>query len=140
MTEPEQIDKTETPGQTRRGNSLFIFAAFAAIIFAFSYKPSVEAIYCNAKTLSPKPEVIMLGATWCSYCYKARKYFTDNKISYCEYDIEDNGEGEKMYAKLNKDSIMPAGIPILYIGDFQLSGFDLNSIEKALSISRGNPE
>ena len=140
MAEQEQTETTNTTRQVRRGNGLFFLAVFAAIIFALSYKPQIDTIFCNAETLYPKPQVIMLGASWCSYCYKARKYFTDSEISYCEYDIEDNGEGEQMYADLSNNPLMPVGIPVLYIGDFKLSGFDQRSIEKALSISKRNSE
>lgn len=140
MNEQEQTanSETKTPKQARRGNGLLIFAIFAVILFAINYKPSVETIYCNAKTLSPKPEVIMLGATWCPYCYKARKYFIDNEVSYCEYDIEDDGKGKQIYTEMDKNPMLPLGIPVLLIGDYKLSGFDQRSIEKALSINKGN--
>ena len=75
----------------------------------------------------------MLGASWCPYCYKARKYFVDNKVSYCEYDIEDDSKGEQMYARINTNPTMPLGIPILFIGSYTLSGFDEHSIKKLLS-------
>ena len=135
MAEQEQTDtaETETPKQARRGNGLLVFALFAAMVFAASYRPSVEAVYCDAKNLSNKPEVIMLGASWCPYCYKARKYFVDNKVSYCEYDIEDDSKGEQMYARINTNPTMPLGIPILFIGSYTLSGFDEHSIKKLLS-------
>ena len=145
MAEQEQTEnadtaETETPKQVRRGNGLLVFALFAAIIFAVSYRPSVEAVYCDAKNLSNKPEVIMLGASWCPYCYKARKYFVDNNVSYCEYDIEDNGKGEGMYARINNNPTMPLGIPVLFIGDYQFSGFDQRSVEKLLSKTKSNSD
>ncbi|MDH5388493.1 MAG: glutaredoxin family protein [Gammaproteobacteria bacterium] len=123
----------------RRFNSLFIFGLFATVIFAISYKPSIETIYCNTETLSTKPDVVMLGAIWCPYCYKARKYFLNNEISYCEYNIEDNGEGEQMYADINTNPLMPLGIPVLFIGDYTFSGFDQRRIEKALSEIKSEP-
>lgn len=122
--------------QNRRTNGLLIFTVLAAMLFAISYKPSVETIYCNAGTLSPKPDVIMLSTSWCPYCYEARRYFARNEISYCEYDIEVDIRGKNMYDEANKYADrtgMPLGTPVLFIGDHQTSGFDEDRIEKLLS-------
>ena len=135
QTENADTTKTETPWHTRRGNGLLVFALFAAMVFAVSYKPSVEAIYCNAETLSAKPDVIMLSTSWCPYCYKARRYFVNNEISYCEYNIEKDNKGRKMYDHANRyasQTGMPLGTPVLFIGDHQLSGFDEDRIEELL--------
>ena len=140
MNELDQTKKPETKKtkQTRRGNNLLIFIAFTAILFAIYYKPSIDSVYCDKKILASQPEVIMLGTLWCPYCYKARKYFVKNNIHYCEYNVEDNAEGEQKYASINKNPGMPIGIPVLLIGDYMLSGFDQKSIEKALSKNRSN--
>lgn len=137
MAEQEQTDtaETETSGHTRRGHGLLIFALFAAMVFAVSYRPSVEAIYCNAEILSAEPEVIMLSTSWCPYCYKARRYFVNNEVSYCEYDIEKDNKGRNMYDHANRyanQTGIPLGTPILFIGDHQLSGFDEDRIEELL--------
>lgn len=142
----EQIDSPETtdtqvsetkPPRRRRFSGLIAFGFFATIALAVTYRSPVETIYCTTETLSPEPDVIMLGASWCPYCYKARKYFIDNKIDYCEYDIEDDGKGAQMYSQINNRSnipgLQPAGIPILLIGDYQFSGFEESRIKKALA-------
>lgn len=138
---PEISDNTKPePRRVRRLSGPIIFALFALVIFGIAYKPAVETVYCNAETLSAKPDVVMLGAVWCPYCYKARKYFVDNAVSYCEYDIEDNGAGAQMYSAINSRASMPGmqplGIPILFIGDYQFSGFDERRIAKALATLR----
>ena len=136
MSEQEQTAQTESPKRPRSLNGLVIFAIIFAIVFAISYRPSVEAIYCDKENLLLKPDVVMLGTSWCPYCNKARKYFVNNKISYCEYDIEKNARGKQMYdaidSKRNQMG-MPLGIPVLLIGDYQLSGFDEDNIKKALT-------
>ncbi|MCK4705514.1 MAG: hypothetical protein KAT90_08550 [Gammaproteobacteria bacterium] len=140
MAEQEQENNSEIPDKKpakRRFNGLLIFGLFAVIIFTISYKPSIETVYCNTETLSTKPDVVMLGAIWCPYCYKARKYFVDNEVSYCEYDIEDNGKGEQMYADINTNPTTPLGIPVIFIGDYTFSGFDQRRVEKALSETKG---
>jgi glutaredoxin 3 len=131
---PEENKQAVTP--SRRVNALPLFALILIAVFAINYKPSIEAIYCTAKTLSPKPDVIMLSTSWCPYCYEARRYFTNNEISYCEYDIEVDARGKNMYDDANKyadQTGMPLGTPVLFIGDHQLSGFDQNRVEKLLS-------
>lgn len=136
MTEQPQAETTEAPKQNKRRNNLIIFALIFAAVFAISYRPSVEAVYCETATAPEKPDAIMLSTLWCPYCYKARKYFLQNKISYCEYNVEDNGKGEQMYADINRSSSttgMPLGVPILFIGDYQFSGFEQQRIEKALA-------
>ncbi|MCK5001853.1 MAG: hypothetical protein KAS57_02455 [Gammaproteobacteria bacterium] len=135
MTEqsPEENKQTAT---SRRVNALPVFALILIAIFAINYKPSIEAIYCNTETLSPKPDVIMLSTSWCPFCYEARRYFTNNEISYCEYDIEVDVKGKDMYDHANRyadQTGMPLGTPVLFIGDHQLSGFDQNRVEKLLS-------
>lgn len=141
MTEQTPIDSSEMPEpkppRRRRANGLLVLSLFALIIFAIAYRPSVDAVYCNAETLSTQPDVIMLGASWCPYCYKARKYFVANEINYCEYDIEDGAQGTQRYAQINSASnnpaMQPLGIPILFIGDYQFSGFNEARIKQALA-------
>lgn len=110
-------------------NGIVLFGLLFLAIFVMTYRPSVETIYCDKNTLKPKPDVIMLGAWWCPYCLQARKYLQRNNINYCEYDMERSEEGKNLYKKVNGQAI-----PILLIGDYQLSGFDEGSIEKALDI------
>lgn len=136
MTEQPQTETTEPVKKNRHRSSLLFFALMAAAVFAFSYRPSIDAVYCKTDTAADNPDVIMLATAWCPYCYQARKYFVHNKISYCEYDIEDNGTGEQMYSQLNSQSNstgMPLGIPVLYIGDYLFSGFEKSRIEHALT-------
>lgn len=132
MTEQSQIEETETPKKNRRPNGLLVFALILAAVFAISYRPSVEAVYCTTDALSTNPDVIMLGASWCPYCSQARRYFVNNNVNYCEYDIEDSGKGEQLYSR-TKNQGMPQGIPILFIGKYRFSGFDERSVEKILS-------
>ncbi|MDT8452224.1 MAG: glutaredoxin family protein [Gammaproteobacteria bacterium] len=141
MTEQTPIDnlgiaESKSP-RRRRANGLLILSLFALIIFTIAYKPSVKAVYCNTETLSFQPDVIMLGASWCPYCYKARKYFVANEINYCEYNIEDDAQGTQRYAQINSASnnpaMQPLGIPILFIGDYLFSGFEEARIEQALA-------
>jgi len=108
-------------------NGFVILALLFLIIFATTYRPSIETIFCDETTLNPKPDVIMLGAWWCPYCSQARKYLQQNEISYCEYDMERSEEGKRLYNEVNGQAI-----PVLLIGDYQINGFNEYGIEKAL--------
>ena len=135
-TSSSASSETKKPEQ-RRFSGLLIFAVLLTMMLAISYRPSVtvETIFCNAETLSPAPDVIMLSTSWCPYCYEAKKYFARNEISYCEYDIEKNNKGREMYDHANRYATqtgMHLGTPILFIGDHQLSGFNENRIEELL--------
>ena len=74
----------------------------------------------------------MLGTWWCPSCYQARRYLSENQISYCEYDIERSAEGEKLFNEVNGRVI-----PVLLVGDYMMSGFDEQRIEQVLARARG---
>jgi glutaredoxin len=113
--------------KSRRMNGFVLLALFFLAIFALTYRPTIETIFCDETTLNPKPDVIMLGAWWCPYCSQARKYFQNHEISYCEYDMERSDEGKRLYREVNGQAI-----PILLIGKHQINGFNERSIETAL--------
>lgn len=112
----------------RRVNGLVIFGILIIIIMIINFRPSVSKIYCTNEILALKPDVIMLVAWWCPYCYQARRYLHKNNISHCEYDMENSEEGKRLYKEVNGQSI-----PVLLIGNRQINGFDERSIEIALS-------
>ncbi len=116
------------PKKRRRINGLLLFGILAIVLLVVNYRPPIATIHCNEEILASKPDVIMLGAWWCTFCYQARKYFSRNNISYCEYDIEYSAEGKRLYSEMQG-----AGIPVLFIGKYRLSGFDEDSIEEALA-------
>ena len=90
---------------------------------------SVETIDCNADIIASNPDVIMLGAWWCTYCYQTKRYFQENNIHYCEYDMENTLEGKRLYEKHGGGAV-----PILLIGKYRLSGFNEQQIEAALDL------
>ncbi len=108
-------------------SGLFVIAVFAIGMIFFSRQETVSTIDCTPDILASKPDVIMLGAWWCSYCYKAKQYFQKNKIHYCEYDMENTEEGKRLYEKHGSGAV-----PIILIGKYQLSGFNEQQIEAAL--------
>ncbi len=126
---PEHHEKKQTAKSKRGG--LLIIAIFIVAMILLSRQEAVNTIDCNADLIASKPDVIMLGAWWCSYCYKAKKYFQKNNIHYCEYDMENTLEGKRLYEKHGAGAV-----PILLIGKYQLNGFSEQQIEAALAASK----
>ncbi len=115
-------------GPVRKISGLFfIIFLFTGLIF-FSRHEVINTIDCTPEIIAKKPDVIMLGAWWCSYCYKAKEYFQHNNIYYCEYDMENTTTGKQLYQKYG------GGLPVLLIGKHQLNGFSKQQIETALAL------
>lgn len=112
----------------RRLNGLIVILLVIAGLIILNYKPAIDRIHCNEEIINSIPEVIMLGTWWCRYCYQARRYFTDNNISYCEYDIEHSAEGEKLFNDVNGQVV-----PVLLIEQYIISGFDETRLEHLLN-------
>jgi len=112
----------------RRINGLLVIVIVVAALILINYRPPVAHVYCDENTLTPRPDVIMLGTGWCPYCYEARRYFERNSVNYCEYDVETSPVGKKLYNEVNGQSI-----PILLIGPYRIRGFDADRFEQLMS-------
>ena len=135
-------EKAETPsedtandikltGRSRLGKGyvlLIIVVFFLSLVF-LTRREAINTIDCTADIIDGKPDVIMLGAWWCSYCYQAKRYFQKNNISYCEYDMEHTATGKQLYQEHGAGAV-----PILLIGEYQINGYSEQQIETALSL------
>ncbi len=124
-------NSSENNTRPKSKGGLIVIALFIAAVIFLSRHETVKTIDCNAEILAGKPDVIMLGAWWCSYCYQAKKYFQRNNIHYCEYDMENTPQGKLLYEKHGGGAI-----PIMLIGDYQLSGFNEKQIEAAIAANK----
>lgn len=111
----------------KKGGFFIIILLFAGLIF-FSRHEATITIDCTPEIMARKPDIIMLGAWWCSYCHQAKTYFQRNNIHYCEYDMENTTTGKQLYQKHG------GGLPVLLVGKYQLNGFSEQQIESALSL------
>ena len=127
MKNSEQQGNNTGKTRPRRLNGIVILVLIVTGLAIVSYKPSIARIHCNDEVLKSNPEVIMLGTWWCPYCYQARRYLTDNNISYCEYDIERSAEGERLFNEVNGQVI-----PVLLIDKYTMNGFDEARLENLL--------
>ena len=129
---PESIDgkfrqNHKNGGANRIKNGLFFILLISGLIYLLQ-RESIVTVDCTPEIIAQKPDVIMLGAWWCTYCRQAKAYFQHNNIHYCEYDMEQTTIGKQLYQKYG------GGLPVLLIGKYQLNGFDEHQVEKALSL------
>ena len=111
----------------RKKQGLFVIIFIFVALFLLSKHEPVDTIDCTPEIIAKKPDVIMLGAWWCSYCYQAKKYFQRNDIHYCEYDMENTSIGKQLYKENGSGAV-----PIILIGERRLRGFNALQIENAL--------
>ncbi len=84
-------------------------------------------IACGRDVIPDAGTVVMLSASWCRYCRKARAYLQDEGIVHCEFDVETTPEGQRQFAAMSVKMI-----PVLKIGEDILVGFSHDELEQAL--------
>ena len=85
-----------------------------------------NAIACDSAT--PDVDVVMLSASWCGYCRRARAYLHENNIRHCEFDIEHTAVGRKRF-----DAQPLKVIPVIEVGGRDtLIGFNPTELEQSL--------
>jgi len=127
MQENDQQNEAAQRFKPRRLSGFFVIALVVFGLIVFSYKPTIARVHCDEAILSTNPKVIMLSTRWCPYCYEARRYLTENNISYCEYDIERSEQGEKLFNEVNGQAI-----PVLIVDKYMMSGFDESRLKQLL--------
>jgi len=134
---------TTNPDKPQQKHTLgfAIFAVIILLIIVQTQYMSVERTYCEGEVPVPgqqvsqagplnmkdAPDVLMLGAAWCPACKAATRFFVKNNINYCEYDMEINAIGARLYQEVNG-----RGVPILFIGEHRIHGFNTGTVTKAL--------
>lgn len=124
----DSAEPTSNRKNTKR-NSLIVIVLIVVGFILLTRQEAVNTIDCTPEIMAEKPDVVMLGAWWCTYCYQAKKYFQKNNIHYCEYDMENTAEGKRLYEKHGGGAV-----PIFLIGKHKLSGYSEQQIEQALAL------
>jgi glutaredoxin len=119
----------------RRFSGLLIILFILGVFVLLSRHDPVTTIDCTPEIMAQKPDVVMLGAWWCTYCYQAKKYFQRNDINYCEYDMENTDIGKRLYEENGGGAV-----PILLIGKYRLQGFNQQQITEAIALLDKTPE
>lgn len=104
---------------TRKGVSAVLVLA---ALLSFGITTPARAQACREQT------VIMLGASWCSFCRQARKFFDAHDVQFTEIDVEktDHADIQRLYRQ--------NGVPVIFIGKEQVKGFDEQHLRELLCI------
>ena len=73
------------------------------------------------------PSVVMLSATWCGVCKRARNWLAQNGVPFTEYDVERDQKGIEEYRRLGA-----RGVPIILVGEQRMDGFSAKRLEAML--------
>lgn len=105
---------------------LLVIGAWLAMQMLNDRSPT--PVRCGHDLTPDANTVVMLSASWCGYCRQARRYFHDENIKYCEYDVENDVEGKRRFAAEPRRVL-----PILKLHDQTFLGFAREDIEQALA-------
>lgn len=103
-----------------------IGALMAAIIYGGSNR-RIESVRCEQDLPVAAADVVMLGAGWCGYCNRARAFFDEKSVAYCEYDIETTQRGAELYQRSRVGVI-----PVIYVRDEVIVGFNRDELLQTL--------
>jgi glutaredoxin len=106
---------------------LVLAIAVVIAVMQFAKAPAVAPVVCDRDVAADAVDVLMLSASWCGYCARARRMFVKDGINYCEYDVEQTSTGAQLYAQSGA-----RGVPIIFVGDAALFGFNPHEIRQAL--------
>ena len=77
------------------------------------------------------PTVTIYSTPTCHFCHLAKDYFTANKIEFTDYNVAtDLPKRQEMVQKSGQ-----MGVPVIYIGDELIVGFDQERIDELLHIT-----
>jgi glutaredoxin len=107
---PEDRPVTEIPMETRSYQEI-----------------SYGTVEVDTRKVAPEARVVMLSASWCGSCKKAKQYFRRNGIAFLEYDIEKSSRGKRLYEQLGA-----TGVPVILVGKKRMNGFTEASFERLI--------
>lgn len=109
-------------------NKIFLGAFIALTVFFNWDMLTADTQLPENFTGAHSQEVVLYATSWCGYCAKARKFFTDNNIPFTEYDIEKSREGRSQYDELNGK-----GVPLILVNGEIIRGYNLAAIKQAMA-------
>ncbi len=75
-------------------------------------------------------EVVIYSTPTCHFCVLAKTFFEENNIEYTNYDVQaDPEKGKEMVERSGQ-----MGVPVIFIGDDMIVGFDEGAIREKLGL------
>jgi len=119
---------TDSPATPRRAGWMLVLVLMAFIaLFQWQRGGRAKPVFCEQNKQPSADTVVMLSASWCGYCARARQMFVDEHIDYCEYDIEKSAEGARRHQASGV-----RGVPVIFIKDDVVYGFEPAAVMKKL--------
>jgi glutaredoxin-like YruB-family protein len=73
--------------------------------------------------------VMIYSTPTCPYCKRAKAYFTEKEIEFTDIDVA--ADKERAKEMIEKSGQM--GVPVIYVGDTMIIGFNQSKIDEALA-------
>ncbi len=80
--------------------------------------------------MAAQPEVTIYSTPTCHFCHAAKDFFTENGVAYVDYNVA--SDLEKRKEMIEKSGQM--GVPVIYIGDTMVVGFDEPQLRELLGL------
>ncbi|MBI5470255.1 glutaredoxin family protein [Candidatus Kaiserbacteria bacterium] len=77
------------------------------------------------------PAITIYSTPTCHFCHMAKDFFTEHKVAYTDYNVA--SDLPKRQEMIQKSGQM--GVPVIYVGDELIVGFDEDRIKELLKIS-----
>lgn len=77
-------------------------------------------------------QVTIYSTPTCHFCHMSKDYFTANNIAFTDYNVAEDAEKR---AEMRERSGQ-LGVPVIYIGEEMIIGFDKKAIDMALGLNQ----
>ncbi|QSH39676.1 glutathione S-transferase N-terminal domain-containing protein [Candidatus Kaiserbacteria bacterium] len=75
-------------------------------------------------------QVVIYSTPTCHFCQQAKEFFTANNVEYTEHDVA--SDQEKAQEMVTRSGQM--GVPVIFIGEEMVIGFDEERIRSLLGL------
>ena len=77
------------------------------------------------------PAITIYSTPTCHFCHMAKDFFTEHKVAFTDYNVA--SDLPKRQEMIQKSGQM--GVPVIYVGDELIVGFDEDRIKELLKIA-----
>lgn len=81
-------------------------------------------------------QVTMYTTPSCGYCKLAKAFFQEKGVEYTEKDVAaDEAAREEMFSKVTEKGGQPGGVPVIFVDDAMVMGFDKGKLSQLLGVA-----